>query len=166
MKHSQGESQSDLFGKAPCRCQCVQVVWTRSHRRKWHIPRRCSSLVAELSLEARLLCLSSHWPRHASRYPPSVPQGISGSCSISLSLTLYMLWTYYQFHVWGAQGLLSDPSRGSYLVLVCCFANLKWFLAIFAHSIIILCFFCAQSSGNFLEIAFFKKRAQFVFSLF
>ena len=36
-----------------------------------------------------------------------------------------------------------------------------------AHTVIILCFFCAQLSGNYLKIAFFKKRVQKMgFSIF
>ena len=40
---------------------------------------------------------------------------------------------------------------------------LKWFQAIFANSVIILCFFGAQLSANFLRIAFFKKRVHLFF---
>ena len=36
-------------------------------------------------------------------------------------------------------------------------------LLVFAHSVIILCFFVAQVSGNFLKIAFFKKGCKIVF---
>ena len=36
-------------------------------------------------------------------------------------------------------------------------SGFKQFLA---HTVIILCFFCAQLSGSYLKIAFFKKRVQ------
>ena len=58
--------------------------------------------------------------------------------------------------------LLSGPSRPSVIIWAKLFLAYKnsGFKRFLAHTVIILCFFCAQLSGNFLKIAFFKKRVQ------
>ena len=87
-------------------------------------------------------------------------------------LTLQHIYICCEVINWSKFGF----SKGYYLVQVralnwskVIFALcLQWFQAIFANSIIILCFFGVQSSGNFLEIAFFfKERVQnLYFSIF
>ena len=79
-----------------------------------------------------------------------------------------MLQSYCLVQVWGFIELLSGPSKGYYLVQVRLLAYFYSGFKRFLHTQLSSCLiFCAQLSGNFLEIAFFRKRVQKLgFSIF
>ena len=72
--------------------------------------------------------------------------------------------------IWSKFGLLNSYYLVQVRVIIWSMVilglHLQWFQAICEDSIIILCFCCAQLSGNFPKMAFFGGGAKFSFSNF
>ena len=130
-----------------------EFIWTKVNG--WHSARWFSNVYVDVSFSTKEASVLDKPHEFATRCVKKVDgylmdTGFLSPCAHT-HIYIYRLWSYCLGQVWPFEVLLSGPSRCYYLGQVVFAYKNSGFKRFWAHTVIILCFFCAQLSGNFLK---------------